>query len=283
MYGKDRYYYETLKNFQDIVKEQMIKYPQVKEILTDIERKSPTTLNHSVNVALHTYEKLNNYKGRFNEDKVKNWTLAALLHDIGKLNTPIEILHGSNLSDEQFPIMMAHSMELENLKIKYDIENLPQECYITMRGHHIAYEFVENDFVGAINSRNTWNKYTDLTKDMQEHFKGMNENDKFALELISFYDSVEALRSNERSYKQGFEWARIKNIVLSDTKSSDKTPFIRLNPQFVNYLELDSYLKHFDDFQAEKMSDKIREMIGIKEYNHEHQTMDIQEQEQERE
>ena len=281
MYGKDRYYYETLKNFQNIVKEQMTKYPRIKEILTDIENKSPTTLNHSVNVALHTYEKLNNYKGRFNEDKVKNWTLAALLHDIGKLNTPTEILHGSNLSDEQFPIMMAHSMELENFKIKYDIEKLPQECYIAMRGHHISYEFVENDFVGAINSKKTWNKYTDLTKDMQEHFKGMDENDKFALEMISFYDNIEALRSNERTDKQAFEWNVIKKIVNECSTINEKNKYICLNPQFENFLKLDSYLKHFDDFQAEKMSDKIREMIGVKEYSHEHQTMDIQEQERE--
>lgn len=265
MYEKNtKDYKKSLDIFIEILKNYIDKYPQIKEILIDIEKKSPTTFNHSVNVALYTFEKLDAFKGRFREQKRNDWTLAAILHDIGKLNTPLHILHGINLSDDEFVIMMAHSIEIDNLVDKYKVDELPPECYIAMKGHHIAYESVENDFVDANKSKNPWSKYINLTEDMQIHFQGMNENDKFALELISFMDNVEAMRSNERSYKQTFSWVEIENKLLQGNENSRtfNNP-VPLNPQHIRYLENESYRQHLDDLMAEKISDKVRDMLNL--------------------
>lgn len=73
-----------------------------------IDFRSPFTATHSVGVAC-TAEKLSNILG-FSKDDCKLMHVAGLLHDLGKLAVPIEILNKpGSLTDDEMKIMKSHT------------------------------------------------------------------------------------------------------------------------------------------------------------------------------
>ena len=90
------------------------------------------TYSHSSNVAL-----LCNMFGtwlNFDETEMANLTTAGLLHDLGKLKIPLDILNKKGrLTSEEFEIMRSHSV------IGYRIlenQNLPDEMKLAALMHH---------------------------------------------------------------------------------------------------------------------------------------------------
>ena len=105
-------------------------------IANTIDAKDPYTKGHSVRVAAFSVEigkKLN-----FNEHRIEHLYYTALLHDIGKVGIPDEILKKtSSLTEEEYKIMMQHP-EIGG-KILKDITAI-QDISRGAREHHERYD-----------------------------------------------------------------------------------------------------------------------------------------------
>ena len=91
---------------------------QLMDILSNIRYFDDSTYAHSLNVAL-----LANILGRwlhFNEDELKKITVAGMLHDIGKVLIPKEIIQKpGKLTEEEFQMIKSHPQKgYELLKSK---------------------------------------------------------------------------------------------------------------------------------------------------------------------
>ena len=83
---------------------------QLMDILSNIRYFDDSTYAHSLNVAM-----LSNIFGRwmhFNDDELKLLTVAGMLHDIGKILIPPDIIKKpGKLTDEEFQIIKTHPMK----------------------------------------------------------------------------------------------------------------------------------------------------------------------------
>ncbi|MBI2027568.1 MAG: HD-GYP domain-containing protein [Deltaproteobacteria bacterium] len=76
-------------------------------IIKTLEAKDKYTLGHSRRVAYYSLMVARNFS--FSQAILHEIELAALLHDIGKIGTPLEILNKpSGLTDEEFEIIKQH-------------------------------------------------------------------------------------------------------------------------------------------------------------------------------
>jgi putative nucleotidyltransferase with HDIG domain len=82
---------------------------RILRILNEKKELDEYTYTHSLNVAL--YAMLIGKWLRLDNDSIKNVIKAGLLHDIGKIKVPIEILNKkARLSDEEFDIIKKHTL-----------------------------------------------------------------------------------------------------------------------------------------------------------------------------
>lgn len=102
---------ELVENLKEVVKDirENIKLNiQVLNQLTEIDEVDDYLYRHSVNVGV-----ISHFIGQwlnFSEEDLDKLIMAGLLHDIGKLKIPDEILHKpSRLTDEEFDIVKKHS------------------------------------------------------------------------------------------------------------------------------------------------------------------------------
>lgn len=104
----------------------------VYSLLGKLKIKSPVTFSHSLEVAKFSLA-VGQKVGLSNEDLTNLYT-AALLHDIGKLGVEKDILHGSNLTEEEIDsIRYCHIQKtFEILKSK----NLDEEIINIAYHHH---------------------------------------------------------------------------------------------------------------------------------------------------
>ena len=195
--------------------------PKLKEIMIQISGYSQETFAHSMSCAitscvlvdnmsndlvkkltfdLDSYSNSNPVLEKERKDYLKKrLTVAALVHDTGKLFIPLSILHKpGKLTDDERAIMNTHSR----------------------LGYNKLCEIFKDNPVKDIN-----NTFLDDSKIMQEtilsvaglHHTAVKELDKENLiqlysNLISSIDITEAL-SADRSYKPAFAWDRIKDIT----------------------------------------------------------------------
>lgn len=80
---------------------------ELRKIGEAVEKKDRYTFNHSsrvANYAVKTAAKMN-----LNKEQIENLFLASILHDIGKINIPEEVLKKpSKLTDEEFELVKKH-------------------------------------------------------------------------------------------------------------------------------------------------------------------------------
>lgn len=264
---------EFLKTIENIFK----KHKNVADYLKEIAGKSTVTFNHSVNVAFHVFEMLRKDKNfLFTKEEIERWTEAALVHDVGKLNTPNSILHApQKLSDAEYSTMMRHSIEGYNYgKNEYKFE---KEDIAAIIGHHIDAKYldggVERNFEGASKSRPQWKfefpeeRYIENL--LTENLSWMREKDIYALETISFCDVVEALRSEERQYhnNEKHDWTipkpnnvSIKQVVqIWDIDTTEKEA---ISKKFDGIVLDKRYQKQFDSMQQMNMPTTVRNMVS---------------------
>ncbi|MDN3017572.1 HD domain-containing protein [Paenibacillus sp. BSR1-1] len=104
-----------LNRFQSYVKAIKTSYDQqlvgiVKGVIATLELKDPYTRGHSERVASYALE-LAKMSGEFTSEELKDFNYACLLHDIGKIHIPDQILMKSGkLSSEEYETIKSHTV-----------------------------------------------------------------------------------------------------------------------------------------------------------------------------
>lgn len=101
--------------------------------LTQLKNRDEYTANHSLNVCI-----LALFFGRslgLNTQQLNELGIGALLHDVGKLRVPLEILNKpERLTDDEFEVMKNHTLfGYDLLKNK---EELSQDALVIVKQHH---------------------------------------------------------------------------------------------------------------------------------------------------
>jgi putative nucleotidyltransferase with HDIG domain len=82
----------------------------LKDVVQRVEQRDVYTFNHSERVAEYSIKIAKKFS--LSTDRLENLFLASILHDIGKINIPSEILNKpAKLTDEEFDIIKKHSKD----------------------------------------------------------------------------------------------------------------------------------------------------------------------------
>lgn len=231
------------------------------DIISKIRDYDEVTYKHSVNVALITHERLS-ADPLFSEEEVQGWTIGALLHDMGKLRTDINVLNKvGKFTDDEFFEMMAHS--LKSTQIFKEHPSLTKECKIAALGHHVNLSAVQNNWEGVEKSKKPWAIFGKDLQAMFEYVLGdLSEKEKKALRVITISDMVEALRSKDRPYKEEKSWEEISKTHGDSLRYGEISDAEFDAVQDINYKKSVDILmgsspfkivdKYLDDIQAEK-------------------------------
>ncbi|MEW6320805.1 MAG: HD domain-containing phosphohydrolase [Acidobacteriota bacterium] len=175
--------------------------------LTALKRHDTYTFTHMVNVtalAMSLARSLN-----LDGAMLREFGFAALMHDIGKVNTPLEVLNKPDkLTGEEFAIMKRHV--IDGAHILRRTPDVPALAPVVAFEHHL-----KQDLSGYPENIGT---------------RKLN----LCTMVVSIVDVFDALRSN-RVYRQGLATDRIKAIMAQQ----DGTAFNRtLLRRFVNLMGL---------------------------------------------
>jgi len=175
--------------------------------LTALKRHDNYTFTHMVNVAALSMAMARSLD--LEGPMLREFGFAALMHDIGKVHTPLEILNKPDkLTDEEFRIMKQHV--IDGAHVLRRTPETPALAPVVAFEHHLKQDlsgYPEN--VGA---------------------RQLN----LCTMVVSVVDVFDALRSN-RAYRQGLATDRIKHIM----QQQDGTAFNRtLLRRFVNLMGL---------------------------------------------
>lgn len=130
--------YILLNRFQGYVSAVKISYDKrlegiVKGVIATLELKDQYTRGHSERVAGYALL-LAKKTGKFSREELKSFNYACLLHDIGKIHIPDQILmKPSKLTNEEFEIIKTHP--IVGAEAVREVEGL-QESIDIIRSHH---------------------------------------------------------------------------------------------------------------------------------------------------
>ena len=165
----------------------MILNEETLKLLYLLKQNHPHTYLHSINVANYSVslgERLN-----LNKSDLEKLKLIGLLHDIGKLNIPNDILKKpGKLTDEEFEVMKSHPVYSVELLKRAGFTN--EEVLRSIKAHHERI-----DGTGYPRS-----------------LKG-NQIPLFA-KIVSIADSFEAMTS-DRCYRKGKDLDYVRNEFLN--------------------------------------------------------------------
>ena len=161
--------------------------------LTTLKNYDNYTFTHMVNVSILTMGQARGLG--IDGPLLREFGLAALMHDIGKVKTPIEILNKPDkLTDAEFAIMKRHTVDgAEILRMTPEVPTLAP---VVAFEHHL---------------RMDGSGYPDAAKRVTLNIGTM---------LCSIADVYDAMRS-QRAYQQAFPTDRILEVL----KRSDGTQF----------------------------------------------------------
>ena len=153
--------------------------------LTALKKYDNYTFTHMVNVAALAMAQARalNLDGPL----LREFGFAALMHDIGKVNTPLEVLNKpGKLTTEEFKIMKMHVVD--GAHILRRTPEMPALAPIVAFEHHLKQDL--SGYPEKIGSRKL----------------------NLCTMIVSIADVFDALRSN-RPYRQGLATARIRSIM----------------------------------------------------------------------
>lgn len=108
----------------------------LKEIVDEVEKKDRYTYKHSERVSEYAVKIAK--KLMLPKDKLENLYIASILHDIGKINIPTEVLNKPDkLTDEEFSVVKKHPADgAEMVKDLYykDIANIIAQHHERLNG-----------------------------------------------------------------------------------------------------------------------------------------------------
>jgi putative nucleotidyltransferase with HDIG domain len=175
--------------------------------LTSLKRYDNYTFTHMVNVSVLAMAQARalNLEGTL----LREFGFAALMHDIGKVNTPQEVLNKPDkLTSEEFDIMQRHV--LDGAHILRRTPEMPALAPIVAFEHH-------------------------LRQDLSGYPRGIgHRNLNLCTQIVSIADVYDALRST-RVYREGLPSDRIKSIM---SKKDDPAFNQRLLRRFINLIGL---------------------------------------------
>ncbi len=168
-----------------------------------------------------------------NAMELKHLYYGALLHDIGKIAIPLDILESTNrLSNEEMKIMKAHVRITEMI-----LEGSIDEEVVKIASRHHE----KLDGTG--------------------YHKGCTEKElTLAQKILAVADILSALYG-KRSYKDSFDSSKIKEILLSEAENN------KISKEVVNCL-FKNYNNIINQFEKEKKNTlglylKIKDQFGI--------------------
>ena len=113
--------------------ESIIRNPDAQLWLTQLKNKDAYTSIHSMNVCILSLA-FGRYLG-LSEDTLNALGLGALLHDVGKVRVPMEILNKPDkLSVDEFEIMKRHPVD--GLRIVSETKGIPSSAMDVVLSHH---------------------------------------------------------------------------------------------------------------------------------------------------
>ncbi|HVD93307.1 MAG TPA: HD-GYP domain-containing protein [Vicinamibacterales bacterium] len=175
--------------------------------LTSLKRYDNYTFTHMVNVSVLAMAQARalNLEGTL----LREFGFAALMHDIGKVNTPHEVLNKPDrLTSEEFDIMQRHVVD--GAHILRRTPEMPALAPIVAFEHH-------------------------LRQDLSGYPRGIgHRNLNLCTQIVSIADVYDALRST-RVYRDGLPSDRIKSIM---GKKDDPSFNQRLLRRFINLIGL---------------------------------------------
>ncbi|MBI2222699.1 MAG: HD-GYP domain-containing protein [Acidobacteria bacterium] len=175
--------------------------------LTALKKYDNYTFTHMVNVAVlaMALARSLNVQGPL----LREFGFAALMHDIGKVNTPVDVLNKPDkLSRDEFEVMKRHV--IDGAHILRRTPEMPALAPIVAFEHHLKQDL--SGYPENIGSRRL----------------------NLCTMVVSIADVYDALRSN-RIYRQGLPTARVKAIMAQQ----DSTAFNRaLLRRFINLMGL---------------------------------------------
>lgn len=183
---------ETMKNCMNLVQELIdnIQKSDAKSYyVMELMGTDMYTYYHSVNVAIISI--LVGIKLKMQHSELFNLGMGALLHDIGKVNIPPEILQKPiGLSDEELRIIQTH----------------PLEGYNMIKGEYHMHGMVKNIIM---------NHHEKL--DGSGYPRGLTAKDTpLPVRIVTMADMFDALTSN-RVYKQAYPVYKALEILMTDS------------------------------------------------------------------
>jgi putative nucleotidyltransferase with HDIG domain len=175
--------------------------------LTALKRYDNYTFTHMVNVSVLAMAQARslNIEGTM----LREFGLAALMHDIGKVHTPLEVLNKPDkLTSEEFSIMKRHVVD--GAHILRRTPGMPALSAIVAFEHHLKMDF--SGYPENVGSR----KLNVCTM------------------VVTIADVFDALRSN-RVYREGLPSERIRKIMLEYESPAYDPTLLR---RFVNLVGL---------------------------------------------
>ena len=173
--------------------------------LTAVKRYDNYTFTHMVNVSVIAMAQARalNLEGPL----LREFGFAALMHDIGKVNTPLEVLNKPDkLTREEFDIMKQHV--IDGAHILRRTPEMPALAPVVAFEHH-------------------------LRQDLSGYPENVGHRElNLCTQIVSIADVYDALRSN-RVYRQGLPSDRIKAIMTQKDSPAFNGKLLR---RFINLM-----------------------------------------------
>jgi putative nucleotidyltransferase with HDIG domain len=175
--------------------------------LTALKRYDNYTFTHMVNVSVLAMAQARslNLEGPL----LREFGFAALMHDIGKVHTPVEVLNKPDkLTKDEFEVMKQHVVD--GAHILRRTPEMPALAPVVAFEHH-------------------------LRQDLSGYPENIGHRQlNLCTQIVSIADVYDALRSN-RIYRQGLPSDRIKSILTQKDSPAFNTQLLR---RFINLMGL---------------------------------------------
>ncbi len=175
--------------------------------LTAMKRYDNYTFTHMVNVSVIAMAQARSLN--LDGTLLREFGFAALMHDIGKVHTPLEVLNKPDkLTREEFDLMKQHVVD--GAHILRRTPEMPALAPVVAFEHH-------------------------LRQDLSGYPENIGHRDlNLCTQLVSIADVYDALRSN-RVYREGLPSDRIRSIMTQKDSPAFNTRLLR---RFINLMGL---------------------------------------------
>jgi putative nucleotidyltransferase with HDIG domain len=175
--------------------------------LTALKRYDNYTFTHMVNVSVLAMAQARSLD--LEGPLLREFGFAALMHDIGKVNTPLEVLNKPDkLTKDEFDVMKQHVVD--GAHILRRTPEMPALAPVVAFEHH-------------------------LRQDLSGYPEKVGHRDlNLCTQIVSIADVYDALRSN-RVYREGLPSERIRAIMTQKDSPAFNTGLLR---RFINLMGL---------------------------------------------